>query len=418
MLLRGVGLGRAARSTVILGAGASRGASFADSSRQVLPPLDADFFQQAQRLDESVFKGAGREVIEFVRDEYGPTNLPTLEALFTQLQGYEQFLQQFYARRGRRPGGYKKQLDHLLDLIPLLFRAAFNKQRCAWHDRIAFALRKGDAVISFNYDVLIDEALARLSEGIWKADRGYGIKLVEGAGKWSAGAKPGAFPRKEYLRLLKPHGSLHWSVEGQPDARSLRLESDAYRQRTARGNIIPPTWDKTILGEWPWKPIWQEASTLLQRTRCLIVIGYSVPQTDLTSQALIRSSLSGGNLRLVVVVNPDPQARARVIDLARGAITPNTRIFELNELRDFAQLLDATPRQDRQRQEIVRRLHKLTERIESVEGLADALEWHDLDDLEDRVDELEEQDFEDLENRVEGLESQVDGLEADVSAIE
>ncbi|MGC1853342.1 MAG: hypothetical protein WA687_12970 [Solirubrobacterales bacterium] len=215
------------RSTVILGAGASRGASFADSSRQVLPPLDADFFQQAQRLDEASYKEAGREVIEFVRDEYGTTELPTLETLFTQLQGYEQFLQQFYSRRGRKPGAYKKQLDHLLDLIPLLFRAAFDKQRCEWHDRIAYALRKGDAVISFNYDVLIDEALARLSKGIWKADRGYGVRLTEGVEKWSA-EPTRSFAYKEFLRLLKPHGSLHWVIRSGGKERSLRLRGDAY----------------------------------------------------------------------------------------------------------------------------------------------------------------------------------------------
>src|SRR5690348_8803431 len=76
MLLRKVGLSRAVRSTVILGAGASRGASFANASRQVLPPLDADFFEQAQRIDENEFSGAGREVIDFVRDEYGTTQMP------------------------------------------------------------------------------------------------------------------------------------------------------------------------------------------------------------------------------------------------------------------------------------------------------------------------------------------------------
>lgn len=401
VLLRGVGLGRAARSTVILGAGASRGASFAEGSRQVFPPLDADFFQQAQRLDEQTFKQAGREVIEFIRDEFGPTNPPTLETLFTQLQGFDQFLQHFYTRRGRRPGGYKKQLANLLELIPLLFRAALSDQTCAWHDRIAHAMRNGDAVISFNYDVLIDEALSRLGDGKWKADCGYGLKLIDGVDEWSAASTPGAFPRKEYVRLLKPHGSLHWVLVNQAEER-LRLESDAYAQRPAKGNIIPPTWDKTILGEWPWKPIWKEASAMLQRTRCLIVIGYSVPQTDLTSQALIRSSLSGGQLRLVVVANPDPAARARVVDLARGAITPSTRILELDTLRDFARLLDETPDQQKDRQRTTRQLRSLSRRLKGVE---EPLDDHDLDDLEWRLEALEDQD---LASRLDKVEDQIE----------
>lgn len=405
MLLRGVGVGRAVRSTVILGAGASRGASFADTTRQVLPPLDTDFFRQAQRLDEQSFKGGVRKVIEFVRDEYGPTRLPTLETLFTQLQGFEQFLKQFSTRPGRRPERYQKQLGFLLELIPLVFRAAFEEQQCEWHDRIAYALRKEDSLISFNYDAVIDDSIRRLSAGIWKADRGYGFKIKDGAADWSAPKTPGPFP-KDYLRLLKPHGSLHWSVTDHTE-KQLHLRSEAYEGTNAQGNIIPPTWDKTILGEWPWKPVWEQASKALQRTRCLIVIGYSVPQTDLTSQALIRSSLSGGDLRLLIVANPDPRARSRVIDLARGAIRSRTRILELDALSDFATLLDETPSQRTDRLATTRKIRTLQQRsvalrsrIDELDNRSDELQWHDIADIDDRLTNLE------------GLESRVNELEA------
>jgi hypothetical protein len=416
MLLRNVGLSRAVRSTVILGAGASRGASFADASCQVLPPLDADFFDQAQRIDESEFRSAGRNVIDFVRDEFGTTQMPTLETLFTQAQGYEQFVRQFYTRPGRKPVRYKKQLGYLLDLIPAVFRAALDEQRCRWHDRMAYALRKGDTVINFNYDVLMDEALTRLAAGIWKADPGYGIRVAEGVEKWSAPRSPGAFPRKEFLRLLKLHGSLNWHLI-DPSEKRLRLEEDAYGQRPARGNIIPPTWDKTILTQWPWMTIWKEASQMLQRTRCLIVIGYSVPQTDLTSQALIRSSLSTGDLRLLIVANPDPLARTKVIDLAKGAITSNTRILELSRLSDFAQLLDETPEERRDRRRTPLQLTSLRRR---VTGMEDELSRHDPEDLEDRIDELEDFDLTDMEYRlreVEQLESRLNDLQAQVESL-
>jgi hypothetical protein len=288
MLLRGVGIDRAVRSTVILGAGASRGASFASARRAVLPPLDADFFLQAQRLNEHAFKGRPHDVIDFVRSEYGASRLPTMEAFFTQLQAFDQFLQHFSMRPGRRSEQYRRQLGYLLELIQVVFRAAFEDQRCIWHDRLAHAFRKGDAVISFNYDTVIDDAVRRLANGIWKADRGYGFPITTGADTWSSGTTPGPFPR-DFLRLLKPHGSLHWSVVDASHKR-LRLETEPYAAQSAEGNIIPPTWDKAILRTWPWKPVWEEASRVIQTTRCLIVIGYSVPQTDLTTQALIRSS--------------------------------------------------------------------------------------------------------------------------------
>lgn len=403
VLLSRLGVTRAARATVILGAGASRGASFADAGRQVLPPLDADFFQQAQRLDEETFRGSVREVVEFVRDEYGLTRLPTLETVFTQLRGYQQFVQQFSVGPGRRPEQYKRQLGYLLELIPLVFRAAFEEQQCRSHDRIANALRKGDAVISFNYDTLIDEAARRWSAGIWRANCGYGFPVSRGAEAWSAGSMPGPFPATNYLRLLKPHGSLHWS-DINSRLKSMQLASSPYAASAARGNIIPPTWDKTILGEWPWKPVWEEASRVLKQTRCLIVIGYSVPPTDLTSQALIRSSLSGGELRLLVVANPDPDARGRVIDLARGAITARTRILELNTLRDFAALLDLTLEEARERDATSTRLRAFQQRLKRLDD--------EIDDLDDRTGNLQWFDLDDLESRLGGLESRVDAIES------
>ncbi|HSZ14414.1 MAG TPA: hypothetical protein VK790_10315 [Solirubrobacteraceae bacterium] len=400
VLLRGVGIPRATQATIILGAGASRGASFVDATRQVLPPLDADFFRQAQRLNEETFRGPVRDVIEFVREEYGATKLPTLETVFTQLQGFDQYLQQFAAGSGPRSPRYKKQLGNLLALISVVFRAAFEEHTCTWHDRIANSLRKGDSIISFNYDTLIDASVSRFCSGIWKADKGYGFHVRDGATHWTtAKAGAGAFPKKNYLRLLKPHGSLHWQ-DVDSAHRRLRLGASDYYGIAASDNIIPPTWDKTILADWPWRDVWRQASRALQRTRCLIVIGYSVPQTDLSSQALIRSSLSGGDLRLLVVANPDEDARARVVDLARGAIRPHTRIFEVGTLSEFGGLLDETQPERTAREQTTRQLatlrrrlarevRELDSRLDDLEDRAGALDWHDLDDIDARLGSVE-----------------------------
>ena len=383
MLLRGLGVPRADRSVVILGAGASRGSSFCRPGYQVLPPLDADFFRQAQHLDEKSYLRYARPVLDFLRAEYGAHGLPTLEAVFTQLEGFERFLRQFSTRPGRRPGRYQKQLGYLQELIPAVFRAALADARCTWHDRVAQALRSGDAVISFNYDALIDDSLRRYARGIWDAGKGYGFRIATGADEWTAAPRPGPFPQ-EYLRLLKPHGSLHWEVD--TSTRSIALRSKPYVQKAAKTNVIPPTWDKTILGEWPWKPVWEQSSRFLQDVRCLIVIGYSVPATDLMSQALIKSSLSSATLRLLVVVDPDPSARRRVIDLARAAVTPRTRVVELGALQDFALLLEETPTERRERMASLRPIRSDIRKLKtSVRNLQEDEVW----ELESRIDELE-----------------------------
>jgi SIR2-like domain len=392
MLLRGLGVLRAVRSVVVLGAGASRGASFVQPGRQVLPPLDADFFRQAQQLDEAAYAEHARPVLEFIRDEYGIGSVPTLEALFTQLEGFDRFLRQFSSGPGRRTERYRRQLSYLQALIPAVFRAAFADDRCDWHGRIAKALRKGDAVISFNYDALIDDALRRYSAGIWDASCGYALNIAEGAQQWSAEKTPGPFTR-DYIRLLKPHGSLHWT-RLNTEREQLSLHGDPYAQRSARRNVIPPTWDKTILGDWPWKTVWREASRMLGQARCLIVIGYSVPATDLMSQALIRSSVGDANLRLLVVVNPDRAARAQVVSLARPAISGSTRIIEMETLADFASSLDETATEQLRRRRLELRLGRLDRRMKSLDS-----RLGDIEDWEDRLDELEQ-----LEARVEALE--------------
>ncbi len=287
-----------------------------------------------------MYKKYARPVLEFLRTEYPANDLPTLETVFTEMAGFERFLHQFAVRPGRPSTRYQKQLGYLHALIPAVFRAAFNDVRCDWHDRIARALRSGDALISFNYDTLIDDACRRNSDGIWAADCGYGFDIGVGTDDWSAKTRPGPFP-EEYLRLLKPHGSLHWTRVNE-DKRTLALRGNPYALSPATKNIIPPTWDKTVLGQWPWKPVWRECSRYLQYARCLIVIGYSVPVTDLMTQALIKSSLGHANLRLLVVVNPDAAARRRVVNLATAGIKPKTRVLEMGALEDFGRLLEET----------------------------------------------------------------------------
>jgi hypothetical protein len=399
MLLRGLGMPRADRSVVVLGAGASRGASFCKPGVQVLPPLDADFFRQAQQLDEATYKRYGRPVLDFLRADYPANNLPTLETVFTEVEGFERFLRQFSARRGRPSTRYQKQLGHLQALIPAVFRAAFESATCDWHDRMARALRSGDAVISFNYDTLIDDALRRNSDGIWSAKCGYGFDIDQGTVEWSARVRPGPFP-SEYLRLLKPHGSLHW-IKIKEDQQELTLRSNPYVQTPARNNIIPPTWDKTILSRWPWKPVWEECSNFLEDVRCLIVIGYSVPTTDLMTQALIKSSPSRATLRLLVIVNPDEAARRRVATLARPAIRSNTRIIEMATLQEFGRTFDETPDERRRRAAETARLRRAIRDVQGeVSEIEDKLDIWEVEEHDDRLTELDRR-IDELERRFE-----------------
>ena len=74
---------------VVLGAGATRGAKWntpIDESPACLPPLNADFFTQLQRLREPKHQSVIEAVVDDVVDLYGPGFSLTLEDYFSQLQ--------------------------------------------------------------------------------------------------------------------------------------------------------------------------------------------------------------------------------------------------------------------------------------------------------------------------------------------
>jgi hypothetical protein len=104
------------------------------------------------------------------------------------------------------------------------------------------------------------------------------------------------------------------------------------------------------------------------------------------TQALIKSSLGNTQLRLLVVVNPDPVARQRVIDLARAGIRPKTRVIELETLRDFALLLDETLMERRRRMAVPKGVQTAIKRVSREIG---DLRDNEIADFEDRLSDLE-----------------------------
>src|SRR4029077_12473226 len=70
----------------ILGAGCTRGASFVDASRNpCLPPLDADFYAQLQRIRNRKHKGTITKVIQDTVELFGVNFQVSMESVFTTL---------------------------------------------------------------------------------------------------------------------------------------------------------------------------------------------------------------------------------------------------------------------------------------------------------------------------------------------
>jgi len=320
---------------VLLGAGASRGASFVRRDSHAAPPLDLDFFQQLARIGHS---GSAKRLLEFVRDEYGHEVGLSMERFFSEADYTNRFHHEMNVDPGPYVKRYQKALKDFLTVLPRLLHATA-AQECRYHSALVEQLNTIDCVVSFNYDCVMDRALRDHAEKQWDPEKGsYGFAVNKGAEAWRRHTKGRA--RKQSIRHLKLHGSMNWRVD--TDDQTVDLVEDLSGVESLEGAIIPPTWFKDLTA-WPFGEIWKQARKEIRTARIMVVVGYSVPDTDLFSRSLLKveagSKEKREKLDLLVLVNPDRDARRRFLDLMRGGIESSTTILEYDVLSELDHLL-------------------------------------------------------------------------------
>lgn len=331
---------------IILGAGATRGASiFEDVS--IKPPVDIDFFSILEKL--STQNKEIKKWITKLREEIGiPLNGISMESVFTKLEALANFLPNIKSNTGPKPTKHTTLLKQYSKQIANCFHQilkGINKadESCIYHEKIVKSLTTKDVIISFNYDCIIDTVLRNCGNRKWDASTGYGFLISQNSGEWHKHEKVKGPHAKQSLHLLKLHGSLNWKLDKTNNI-TLRKFQHAYEIKD-RGDseIIAPIWNKNILTRKHLSDIWIRARKALQNANDLVVIGYSVPDTDLQSQALLQidtaNAKNKGRLKTLVIVNPDSNARKKLIILLQKAITSKTNILEYNTLKEYAESL-------------------------------------------------------------------------------
>ena len=185
------------------------------------------------------------------------------------------------------------------------------------YQKFCHKLQDGDTVVTFNYDVVIEQGLWEQNK--WTFLDGYGLKKdVNNFQAPFGGAYPSDLPTESLIKVYKLHGSLGWIDDsnnqiifrGMPDYfqdyRLLYCEKNLYAKgaRWDEGTtFIEPTYVKRFNCK-PMLDLWKQSFQALQQSDEIIIIGYSLPEADAFARTLLASGVFKA-ASSITVVNPD-----------------------------------------------------------------------------------------------------------------
>lgn len=307
-----------------------------------------------QRVRNPKHKQLIDAVLADTHELFGVNFKLSLEAMFTTIEQTIRMVKATRESREWKTAELEKTRARLMQAIGAVLEESLlrrdegkitrNHEDCDYHKKLIEHLEPGDAILSFNYDCLVDHMLKTVGQGKWNARLGYGFDLGQ-RGRLLKGDKPwqpeNPAREKDTIRLYKLHGSLHFqitekAVKDKDEAQVSLQERPSTRQRgTLKFTIIPPEWNKQY-DRGAFALVWRSASAAIHRAGNLIFIGYSLPSTDMHSTVLFRTSVKNQGLKSLVVVNPDPEARRRTRDVFQRGISRSTRVLSFEPFREFA----------------------------------------------------------------------------------
>ena len=162
------------------------------------------------------------------------------------------------------------------------------------YDRFARKVESDSLVITLNYDVALERALARA--GKWDVGTGYGFTAFR-----ERAASP--------TTIFKLHGSVNWfqaPMQQNPPplmfSRDLKLlgYDDLADPRVGRNNVginnsgtfILPDPKKQFFWERFWRPLWGAAARRLKEASEVFIHGYSMPPADQKARDLVFRNIS------------------------------------------------------------------------------------------------------------------------------
>lgn len=156
-------------------------------------------------------------------------------------------------------------------------------------------LPEDNCVITFNYDLVLEEALERLEIEFKYFLTGDGVEYHQST-RCNRNVAPAA------LRVFKLHGSVNWAEHPDQKNHVFGRYQDGLKIGL-RPHLIPPTWNKSLSSA--TRQVWDAALDSLREATRIVIIGFSMPPTDQHFKHLLAAGLKDNNsLREIVFVNP------------------------------------------------------------------------------------------------------------------
>lgn len=360
-------------SVLILGAGASRPAGY-PTAQELLPRIReeasrsvAGQFHDAWNRWEA-FLGAIPPALEIVRSCSNPEIVLSLPDLLDATAEFEdesrtvgavhhlqntgestvEGLQAYFASAGREIlSEARAARAHLVECLDWFFSFRHHDDGVRTRTERDYlrthlsALARGDAVITFNWDTLVERALAE--DGRWCPADGYGFprRLVHESGDGIKHSIPAHSAPPSEVLVLKLHGSYGWRsmndrffLDGPQylagftfpllDLQTpLRDADEPVHYSPSDLVMVYPSFFKHLARPM-LASIWTLASAYLWRATFVEIIGYSLPTSDSAARALLLPlilRLHSGAARVAI---QDPCART--LERWRAFLGPNAEL--------------------------------------------------------------------------------------------
>lgn len=209
-------------------------------------------------------------------------------------------------------------------------------------DKLFSLIEPGDTIVTFNYDILIEQVLWR--HGVWNPVDGYGI------GKIHRDEEVHSTFKESKIVVIKLHGSVNWST---PDWSGNEIEIftthpltnmplfdglNAVSKRPTpkwkyafNSHVILPTFLKSARHRWELHMI-KLASQALSRAEEIYILGYSFPEADAMASFIFAQIPIDAQIRIIDLGKPQELAN-RLID--RYGVISNNITYEQNPIEDW-----------------------------------------------------------------------------------